>query len=213
MKNQATWAFPLDRGTAMPRDRECMPGDFDIPHGTTSMYPVQRGSQQFYLSYDERNGGRYMLSPYSGDSFELDKGTTEKQLLQGLLVQLPARTSSHTLFNRIMLLPEHLHEAAIEFVAHRRLDSIYENQEDLLASLRGMNLCIGAKTQRGISVNSMVRELSQAPLESRPKMLKNFRKQYPEPWIEDARKAMSERAIAKAKAPDLAPAGGYEFNF
>ncbi|MFU2936819.1 hypothetical protein ACM7NO_26040 [Pseudomonas aeruginosa] len=215
MKNPAsTWSFPFEKGNALPKDREMHPVDFDIPHGHQSLFPVVEESRHWYLSVRLQDTATYFLSPRSGNPIELDTAAAEKQLLAGLLNNLPPRVNSITLFGRIMALPEYLHGPAIDYLEHRRVDSIHESQAELISALRSLNQTMGATVQRGMSVSKMAREVAQAAPGERHRLLKSYRKEHPEHWIEDARKAaesMIERA--KKKLRENPPDSDFDFRF
>lgn len=215
MKNPAsTWSFPFEKGSALPKDREMHPVDFDIPHGHQSLFPVVEESRHWYLSVRLQDTATYFLSPRSGNPIELDTAAAEKQLLAGLLNNLPPRVNSITLFGRIMALPEYLHGPAIDYLEHRRVDSIHESQAELISALRSLNQTMGATVQRGMSVSKMAREVAQAAPGERHRLLKSYRKDHPEHWIEDARKAaesMIERAQKKLR--ENPPDSDFDFRF
>lgn len=215
MKNPAsTWSFPFEKGNALPKDRDMHPVDFEIPHGHQSLFPVVEESRHWYLSVRVQDATAYFLSPRAGTPIELDTEAAEKQLLAGLLNSLPPRVNSITLFSRIMVLPEYLHAPAIDYLAHRRVDSIHESQADLISALRSLNLSMGATVQRGMSISKMAREVAQAAPGERHRLLKSYRKEHPEHWIEDARKAaegMIERAQKKLR--ENPPDSDFDFRF
>lgn len=215
MKNPAlTWSFPFEHGTALPKDRDIHPSEFDIPHGHQSLYPVVDAGRQLYLSITLQGEPQYFLSPRSGSPVNLDRERSEKQLLAGLLEGLPPRINSITFFSRVMALPEYLHEAAISSLEHRRIDTIHESTADLVTALRSMNSTMGAAVQRAMSISKMAREVSLAPAEERVRLWKGFRKEHSEAWIEDAR-PVAERMIQRAaqKLHETPPTAEYEFKF
>ncbi|HFH3083632.1 TPA: hypothetical protein ACGJRU_003037 [Pseudomonas aeruginosa] len=215
MKNPAsTWSFPFEKGNALPKDRDMHPVDFEIPHGHQSLFPVVEESRHWYLSVRLQDAATYFLSPRAGSPVELDTAAAEKQLLAGLLNNLPPRVNSITLFGRIMALPEYLHAPAIDYLEHRRVDSIHESQGELISALRSLNQSMGAPVQRGMSVSKMAREVAQAAPGERHRLLKSYRKEHPEHWIEDARKAaegMIERAQKKLR--ENPPDSDFDFRF
>lgn len=217
MKNPAsTWSFPFEMGTAQPKDRDMHPVDFDIPHGHQSLFPVVDSSapRHWYLSLHLQDKPAYWLSPRAGTPVEIDAAAAEKQLLAGLLNNLPPRVNSITLFGRIMALPEYLHAPAIDYLEHRRIESIHESQAELISALRSLNQTMGAPVQRGMSVSKMAREVAQAAAGERPRLLKAYRKEHPEHWIEDAKKAaegMIERAQKRLR--ENPPDSDFDFRF
>jgi hypothetical protein len=92
-----------------------------------------------------------------------------------------------------MKLPEHLHEPAIDFLSHKRVDTIHDNQADLIIALRGLNKTMGARTQHDLALPAIIRTIDRASAETRQKVLKSLRKEYPETWINEARQKITSR--------------------
>jgi hypothetical protein len=198
------WSFPLDRGAAIPKDREHFPDAFNIPHRHTSLFPIKVGEQMHYLSFEiGKTGLNYYSCPRVGDPRQLDIERTEKELLEGLLLALPGRVNAQTLFARIQTLPQHLHLQAIDHLAGKHFTGIYLAPGDLKRSLLGMNDSMGYHVQRELSISQMAHELNSLPAEARPKATLAMRKKFPEPWVADAQAvAIKSKMKASSKTPE-----------
>lgn len=186
-----TWQFPLSGGMALPKDREEHPDAFAIPAGSTTLYPVRRGASMHYFSY--RMSGdevKYNLSPRSGsaqNSIQVSTPDTERELIEGLLSHLPGRANAVTLFTRVMALPEHLHNRAIEHIAQQKPTGSYSDAEGLRDALNSMMRTMGPQAIKTLAVGQMVFEISRTSHERRPRLTADYRKRYPEAWIDEAK--------------------------
>lgn len=191
-----TWQFPLMGGMALPKDRDEHPDGFVIPAGSTTLYPVRRGANIHYFSY--RTDGdevKYHLSPRAGGphkSAQVDAAEVERNLIEGLMSHLPGRVNAMTLFTRVMTLPEHLHARAIDYIAQQNPVGSYANGEDLRSALSSMLKTMGPQTVKSLAVGQMVFEISRTSHERRPALTADYRKRYPEAWVEEAKKKALE---------------------
>ena len=210
----ATWQFPLLGGTALPKDRDEHPDSFTIPTGSITLYPVRRGSSMHYFSYrPDGDGVKYHLSPRAGGaqkSIQLDAADTEKALIEGLMSHLPGRANAMTMFSRIMALPEHLHAQAVEYIAQQKPIGCYTASEDLRNALNSMLTTMGPAQVKSMAVSQMVFEMTRTPHERRGELSADYRKRYPEPWVDEAKKKVAEAGRAPRPKPATVET---EFNF
>ncbi|SER39442.1 MULTISPECIES: hypothetical protein [Pseudomonas] len=186
-RTEPSWVFNLANGQALPKHREVNPSQFDIPHGHQSLFPVRVSDKVLYLSFIDQPTPTYFLCPDRGPAQQLDTQKTERQLLAGLLCNLSGRINAITIFGRIMKFPEYLHEPAIDYLAGHKelLARIY--QGNLHEALKSLNQSLGAITQRAMIVAKIASELVKAAPADRQKIISNYRRDYPEAWLEQAR--------------------------
>lgn len=191
------WQFPLAGGMAQPKDRDEHPDSFLIPSGSTTLYPVIRGASTHYFSFRtvEDSTVKYHLSPRAGSqhkSVELDAASIEAELLEGLSSHLPGRVNAMTLFTRIMSLPEHLHKEAIEHLCRQKMNGTYVDPADLRNALSSMHSTMGPGVVKSMAVHQMAFEMLRTNYDRRPALTADYRKRYPEPWVEEAKRKVME---------------------
>ncbi len=209
-----TWQFPLMGGMALPKDRDEHPDSFVIPNGSTTLYPVRRGASMLYFSYrTQGEETQYHLCPRAGGAQKpvlLDTEEAERDLISGVTSHLPGRVNAMTLFSRIMALPEHLHTRAIEHIGQSKPMGSYMDVEDLQNALCSMLRTMGPQQVKSMSVNQMVFEITRTPYERRPALTSDYRKRFPEAWVEEAKlKALEAKPKPRVQPRTVET----EFNF
>lgn len=208
-----SWQFSLDGGIAYPKDRDEHPDSYDIPPGSITLYPVRKGSHMLYLSYQVKGETvSYWLSSRAGGahkSAQLNTEDVDAALISGLTAHLPGRINAVTIFNRLMAIPDHLHLRAIDYIATQKINGVYDSSSELKTALLSMLKTLGPATHRSIAVAQMTRELRNTPVARHGSISADYRKRFPEPWVEEAKK----KALAQPRPKPAAPTIETEFSY